>query len=249
MNDPRGRRLGAILWVAGMTGVIALSLTVLPQLLALSPTPAPVGLAVTASIVQSGVLLALAVWAGVALSGKLGLGAPVLEAVLARSPCWPQFKVQLVPAASAGLAVGLLLMLMQHLAPPALASAGSRLDIPLVARLLYGGVTEEVLMRWGLMTVLVWLPWRAIQKRIGPPRLSFMLFGIAAAAVLFGLLHLPAAAAMGVPVSASVALYIIVGNTVPGIVFGLLYWRRGIEAAIMAHALAHLVAVPGAVLS
>lgn len=63
-----GLRLGAVLWLAGMTGVLALSLSVIPQLLEKTPQPIPPAVAVAASVLQSGLFLALAVWAGVALS-------------------------------------------------------------------------------------------------------------------------------------------------------------------------------------
>ena len=33
----------------------------------------------------------------------------------------------------------------------------------------------------------------------------------------------------------------LAGNFIPGMLFGWLYWRRGLEAAIIAHALAHLL--------
>ena len=33
----------------------------------------------------------------------------------------------------------------------------------------------------------------------------------------------------------------LAGNFIPGMLFGWLYWRRGLEAAMIAHALAHLL--------
>jgi membrane protease YdiL (CAAX protease family) len=36
---------------------------------------------------------------------------------------------------------------------------------------------------------------------------------------------------------------VLVGNSLPGMLFGWLFWRRGLEAAMIAHALAHLFAV------
>lgn len=240
-------RLGATLWLAAMAGVVVLSLTVIPQLLANAPQSVPLGVAVVASVVQSGVLLALAVWGGVVLSRPLGLGAPAIEAALSGTGAWPALRRQLLPAGIAGVFVGGLLVFLVRVAPPELLALGQTMEIPLAAKLLYGGVTEEVLMRWGLMTSLVWLPWRLIQKRVGLPRTSYVLGAIVVAALLFGVLHLPAAAAMGASLSPSVVAYIIAGNTAPGILFGILYWRYGLEAAIIAHALGHAVSVMAAV--
>jgi len=243
MFENRRLRLGVALWLAAMPGVVVISLTVIPQVLATVPHRVPLGLAVAASMLQSGVLVALAVWAGVALSRSLGLGAPVFEAALSGTGAWPALRPQLIPAAIVGLLAGGMLVLLGRIAPTELLALGQTYDIPLAAKLLYGGVTEEMLMRWGLMTALVWLPWRFIQKRRGLPRPAYVIGAIFIAALLFGALHLPAAAAMGASLTAPVVTYVIVGNTVPAVLFGFLYWRNGLEAAILAHALAHAAAV------
>jgi len=243
MFENRRLRLGVALWLAAMPGVVVISLTVIPQVLATVPHRVPLGLAVAASMLQSGVLVALAVWAGVALSPSLGLGAPVFEAALSGTGAWPALRPQLIPAAIVGLLAGGMLVLLGRIAPTELLALGQTYDIPLAAKLLYGGVTEEMLMRWGLMTALVWLPWSFIQKRRGLPRPAYVIGAIFIAALLFGAFHLPAAAAMGASLTAPVVTYVIVGNTVPAVLFGFLYWRNGLEAAILAHALAHAAAV------
>lgn len=242
LKNPR-LRLGVALWLAAMVGVVLLSMTVLPQMLARMPLRVPLSVAVFSSVVQSGVMLALAVWAGVALSRQLGLGAPTIEAAISGTGAVAAIKRQLIPATIVGLLVGGLLVLFGRIAPVELQTLGQTDKIPVAAKLLYGGVTEEMLLRWGLMTILVWLPWRLIQKRIGIPRPAYVIGAIFVAALLFGAGHLPAAAAMGVSLTTPVVAYIIIGNTLPGLLFGYLYWRNGIEAAIIAHALAHAVAV------
>ncbi len=220
-----------------------ISLTVIPQILATVPHRLPTGIVVTLSMLQSGIFVALAVWAGVAMSPSLGLGAPVFEAALSGTGTWAALKTQLKPAVIAGLLAGFMLVYLQQIAPAELLGLAKTYDISLAAKLLYGGITEEVLMRWGLMTLLIWLPWQLIQKRAGPPRPPIVISAIALAALLFGVGHLPAVAAMGASLSPKVITYIIVGNTLPALLFGYLYWRRGLEAAIFAHALGHVIGV------
>lgn len=237
-------RLGATLWLLSMVGVVVLAFTVIPQLLAKSHQQVPLAVAITASIVQSGVLLLLAVWAGVMFSRPLGLEAPVIEAALSRSGTWRALKHQILPALIVGIASSgvLLLLLAKSMTPPELLVAGQTMAFSLAAKVLYGAVVEEVLMRWGLMTTLIWLPWRFVQKKAGSPRVSYVLGAIFFAAVLFGAGHLPAAATlMGGNLTTPVVIFVILGNCVPGVMFGYLYWRYGIEAAMMAHALAHVV--------
>lgn len=41
--------------------------------------------------------------------------------------------------------------------------------VPLPTRLLYGGITEELLPRWGLLTLLVCAAWRLLKARRNVP--------------------------------------------------------------------------------
>jgi membrane protease YdiL (CAAX protease family) len=103
-------------------------------------------------------------------------------------------------------------------------------------------VTEEVLLRWGVMSWLLWLAWRVLQRGAGPPRLSAAGTAIVLTALLFGLGHLPAAYTLLGRLDADTVLFVVGANTLFGLAFGALYWRRGLEAAMLAHATTHLVA-------
>ena len=235
-------RLGASLWSLAMCGVVIVVWTTLPQMLAKLPQQMPLGVAIAASVLQTGLMLAVAVWAGVSLAKPLGLGAPVIEAALTGSDTWAPLRRQWLPAAVAGAVVGVQLGIAPLIAPEALISAANTVHMPLAAKILYGGITEEVLMRWGLMTALIWLPWRVWQQKTGAPKTVYVVGAVVLTAVLFGVGHLPAALAIGIELTGPVIAYIVVGNTLAGILFGVLYWRYGIEAAIIAHALAHVIA-------
>jgi hypothetical protein len=52
--------------------------------------------------------------------------------------------------------------------------------------------------------------------------------------------HLPAAGAIA-PLTADVVLRILLLNAVAGFVFGWLYWKASLEAAMLAHATVHVV--------
>ena len=236
-------RLGLLLWVAGMLGVVVITVTVLPQMLERFPElPAPLPVLQLASLAQSGVLLALAVWAGVALGSAVGLRAPAFEAAVTGRPVVPALRPQLLPGLGAGLLGGALLHAVGRNMPAALAEVQAQMDLPLLARVLYGGITEELLLRWGLMTVLVWLAWRFLQRRQGAARATFVWIAIALSAVIFGLGHLPPAVALIGNLNASQVVFVVGANTVFGLLFGFLYWRYGLESAMLAHALAHAVA-------
>jgi membrane protease YdiL (CAAX protease family) len=226
-----------------MVGSAAIIAMVLPRLLGQMqvPLPAPLWVLTLAGLAQSALLLALAVWAGVRLTPSVGLGAPALEAVVAGRPIGPALRSQVFPGLIAGVLGGILLFAAFRYAPAAVADLQDRFAIPIVARVFYGGITEELLLRWGLMTALVWLAWRFLQQRRGPVRAGFVWLAIAVSALIFAAGHLPAASFLLGTMDVAVVAFVIGVNTAFGLLFGYLFWRYGLESAMIAHALAHAV--------
>lgn len=93
------------------------------------------------------------------------------------------------------------------------------------------GLREEIWFRLGVMTLLAWS--FSLGGRAGLVKLGIISANIAAA-VLFGMIHLPQAAAFGV-LTAPIIAWILIGNGLVGVVCGWLYWRVGILAAIVSH--------------
>ena len=241
MKSPR-LKLGFLLFLAGMLGVVVLTVTVLPQVLGDAPLREPAWLVLVASITQSALLVALVVWLGVSLAPKVGLSAPVFEAAVTSHSVAAALRPQLFPGLLAGVLGGLGLFAIGGYASPAeIAGVEQQFTVPLLARVLYGGITEELLLRWGLMTLLVWLAWRLLQRRKGKPQLVYIWLAIVVSALLFGAGHLPAAAVQVGELTAGVAVFVVGANTAFGVLFGYLFWRYGLEAAIIAHAFAHVV--------
>lgn len=234
-------RLGLLLWLTGMVGVVVVTVTVLPQLLREVTLPAPLWVVSLASLAQSALLVALAVWAGVALSPEAGLRAPAFEAAVTARSLAPALRPQLLPGLIAGILGGMLLFAVGRYVPASLADIQERFNPSLLARMLYGGITEELLLRWGLMTALVWLAWRLLQRRRGAPRALYIWLAIVASALLFGAGHLPAAAALVGELAGNVVVFVVGVNTAFGVLFGYLFWRYGLEAAMIAHGTAHAV--------
>lgn len=104
----------------------------------------------------------------------------------------------------------------------------------------YGGIDEEILMRLFLLSLLAWLGVRIFQKQ--KARLSSTTFWIAniIVAIVFGLGHLPNAS-MVMHITPAVVLLALVLNGIAAIPFGYLYWKRGLEAAMIAHFCADFV--------
>lgn len=104
----------------------------------------------------------------------------------------------------------------------------------------YGGIAEEVLMRLFLMTLLVWIFSKIVKTGANQPPAMLMWTSIVIAAAVFGIMHLPATAAV-TPLTDLIVVRALVLNGLGGIIFGLLYWKKGLESAIIAHFTADIV--------
>jgi hypothetical protein len=223
-----------------MIGVGAFSALPLPSQLT-RPLPAPLWLVQAVGLVQSGLLLAGAVALGTRLAARVGLRAPAFAALVTRASVLRALLPQLAPGVLGGVLGAAVLLAFQRRAPMEMSTvAGGGFDPSLLVRVLYGGITEELLLRWGVMTLLLWAAWRPLQRGTGKPRAGIVAFAVLASALVFGLGHLPTVLAFGGELSRGVVLYVLGGNALFGIVTGALFWRYGLEAAMLAHALAHV---------
>ena len=238
-----------------MAGVLSFWLVDLSALLANLPVtmgtsmPFSPWLLKLLSTIQTSVLLSVAVFVGVALASRVGLSSPAAEAAAGRGNIASALKPQIVPGLTGGLAGGIAILSTWLLWKPFLSAVfvtrAERLNksFPLLTRLLYGGIIEELLLRWGVMTLLVWLAWRLLQRGQSEPRTIFFVIAIIVSSVVFGLGHLPLASALGVDFTVAVVSYVVAANSIFGLIGGYLYWKKGLEAAIIAHMLTHIVII------
>lgn len=195
---------------------------------------------------QSVVLMGVASGAGLLIATHLGLGAPLLSGLLAGNDVSAQALDMLTPALMLGIGSALVMLLLEITVfwPRLPRSMRESFPIPsLWKRLLasvYGGVDEEILLRLFLLSLLAWLISFAWHTPDGRPALGALWLANIIAAVIFGLGHLPATAAL-VKLSPLLVVRAILLNGVVGIAAGYLFWRYGLEAAIVAHLSADLV--------
>ena len=69
--------------------------------------------------------------------------------------------------------------------------------------------------------------------------------GIIISSIIFGLGHLPIVYVLADYLTIELLLYIVFGNAVGGIIFGWLYWKKGLEAAMVGHVFAHAIMLIG----
>lgn len=248
-------RLGAILWFGGVAGVISILFIDFAPLLdrvaeaeGTEIPPMTLGLRLL-SLIQPLVLLTAAVVVGVALGDRVGLRAPAAHALATGSNVSTALRPQLRPGIVGGLAGGAAIVVVAAVWLPRLPSefvdAAESLDVPLATRFLYGGITEEILMRWGFMTLVVWVLHKTIGRHAPKPPTFVYIVAIAVSALLFGAGHLGVAALLAPQLTLSIVGYIVVANALFALVAGYLFWRFGLEAAMVAHVMAHVVLVAG----
>jgi hypothetical protein len=246
------KRLFLILFCLGFAGVLSVLLIDLSALAALIPAAdvPPITPAIKIlSLIQPTVLVGVAVLIGVALAPKVGLSAPAAEALAAGDRAMPALKPQVLPGVLGGVIGALAILLTHAVFKPLLTTEtvaritrfGSLVPIP--TRLLYGGLTEEVLIRWGVMTLLVWIIWRLFQKRLAKPTHVCFVAAILVSSIVFGLGHLPIASVVLPQITLAVILFVIIANSAFGVVAGYLYWKYGLESAMIAHVLCHVLLV------
>ena len=227
----------------GFAGVASLPLAMLPALRILVRNGyAPrmsLGELAALSLIQPALLVIAGAAIGAALAPRLGFTSHAACVNL-----HGRFVKELPLAVSSGVAIGIVIALLdfvlfQHAALPRPASMRA-IAGGLIGGVLYGGLAEEIMMRWGLMSFVAWAGVRIFARNA--PALP-ALIGVAAiiiVALLFAAGHLPAAA-MTASLTLAVVARTLLLNAVAGLLFGWLFWRRSLESAMVAHASVHVV--------
>nr|WP_319472203.1 CPBP family glutamic-type intramembrane protease [uncultured Sphaerochaeta sp.] len=114
--------------------------------------------------------------------------------------------------------------------------------IALLFSMLYGGILEEIMLRWFFLSFLVFVLdlFRGRTKQgLEIPKAYYHVANLAAA-ILFALGHLPATQAAFGTLSGILVLRSLILNGVLGYLFGWVYLTMGIQYAMTTHALTHL---------
>lgn len=217
------KKIYVLLWILCIIG----SWSILPYIRYLDILPAAIStlqLFLLATI-QSALLFALICW----LSSKI-LPKTDLQPFSWENP----LKRIVIPAILSGVLVGLALFffdktifqssLLSGKHPPFWAGAIASF---------YGAFNEEVLLRLFLFSSIYFLFQKSFKFK-DRNRLYFLWIANILVSLIFGLGHLPAALKMTSPTAFEI-FRILFLNGLAGIVFGYLYWSRGIWTAMAAH--------------
>lgn len=208
-------------WLVGLPGVIVLPLLV----------DAPAGVPAAALALGPMILLTAAALAGAWASTRAGVHSRlILRDSIAAADLVGSFVI--------GLLAGFFVALADHALVPvwrgeAVTPASLLENVSWRSSalgILYGGLTEEVILRWGVASVIAALALVILPRRVA------LAIAIVASAALFAAAHLPAAFAGAEVLQDGVIIRILGWNALFGILFGAIFFGRGLEAAILAHA-------------
>jgi membrane protease YdiL (CAAX protease family) len=254
---PFGRRFLA-LFLPGLLGIAALPFALLPllrQAFESQPPPGGIGftLFVLLTLINPVILLATGVAVGLAFAHRVGFRSRIDDRVSFGTPLGPGLRADSGVALAVGVVVGIVVLAGDMALRPLLDGAAADIarampsHAALLAGLLYGGITEELVTRWGLLSLVAWALWRVLQRNDQPPLRWIVWAAIAVSAAAFGAAHLPLTGAV-TDLTVPVVLRALLLNGLGALAFGWLYWRRSLEAAMLAHGASHIVLFAGALL-
>ena len=148
---PRRLKLQGLLILILLALISAASLLLMPLETAL---PAGVDLPRAVFIIQPTVLLLLSAVVGWWAAPKVDLKAPILSGLVRRRPWKASLRCAILPSVLVGIAGALVLGAYGAATASFFTDAEAALGPPLVTRILYGGIGEEIMLRWGLMSLL-----------------------------------------------------------------------------------------------
>lgn len=238
-------RAALALFAAGLSGIAALYFAL----------PPATDLPRWAYVANPVLMLAVFVVAGSFIAPVCGLRSRIAERASGHAvPLLPPRAARFaVTGIAAGIAVGLAdhvtrtLWQDPHGLTPALTDNWRLAS--LTVGIFYGGVLEEITVRWGVMSLAVLLVWKALGSSAPRPAASHVWAGIAIAAILFALGHLPALASSGAELTQALVFRTLFWNATLGLMFGALFARFDLEAAILAHAGFHAGLLPASLLA
>lgn len=196
------------------------------------------------AVIQSLLMIFVMTMAGSVLSRITGLGAPVIQTFLDSGDLgWPLLLDSLLPL-FLFTAVGLFIFFAIYygLLPSFLdkdtyqSMSQLRSAVGLDGSMLYSGIAEELIVRWGLVNLLVFFGILFIKAH--HPMIVWI--AILLSSVLYTFSQLPVYVAVGCAFNRRLIYALLLAYGWQGLLFGLIFWQYGILAAMIAHMLFHL---------
>jgi membrane protease YdiL (CAAX protease family) len=235
-----------ILLLASFLSILAIMpfiLTLQGDLLRSAPMPLPFVILII--VAQSVLLFSVLTFIGLKLSNQLGFKMPIIKRIVTKEKI--DFNVESIIKTSVllGCLAGIAILLLDFLFFQfGLESLFKKVSVPIWQGFLAsfcGVISEEIVMRLFFMTFIAWLISKITKPkgRIIENKLV-MWAAILIATILFGIGHLPITSEL-MTLTPLIIFRALLLNGIGGVVFGWLYWKKGLESAMIAHFSADLI--------
>lgn len=181
------------------------------------------------AMLQTAVMTGIATIVGSWASPKVGLNKPIIYN-----------RKSIAAAVVIGLVSASLIVIPEKLVFAEILGLEDKFEFSwlyFLGSVLYGGIIEEILLRFGLMTLIIWIASKMTKSTNSN---GIYIAGIIIAALLFAAGHLPATAQM-LGLSQVSVIRTLFLNFLPGIGFGYLYWKHGLAYAMLGHISTHVI--------
>lgn len=242
-------KIAVILFILGFAGVLTLMTTnlfsglenYLPQDALEELEKIPKAVLKLLTLIQPTILLLIAIIIGVFTYKKAGLTLPIIEGVILKQPWKSILKEQLKYGILGGVIAGSLIVvtsiIFRPYFPEELIELERNFQPSLLTRFIYGGITEEIFVRFGVLSLFVWIG----IKIIGKPNNFIYWIAIVLSSIIFAFGHFPIVFLSVKNPTIILLTYILLANSIGGVIFGWLYWKKGLESAFIAHIIVHVI--------
>jgi membrane protease YdiL (CAAX protease family) len=219
---------------------VVVTMMVLPYTIALSPALAAVfsPILLVGTLTESAVVFSIFIFFGLLLSKRVGFGMPILEGTLRNENQTANLRSVIWSSIGWGIFGGILIIMMSFLFPDLsvtfLKAETSVATWKGLMASFYGGIGEEIFARLFLMTLFVWILSKIKKTQEKQPTNIIIWISIILSSILFGIGHLPITGGV-TAITLAVVLRAILLNGVVSVIFGWLYWKKGLESAMIAH--------------
>ncbi|SFM29562.1 CPBP family glutamic-type intramembrane protease [Methanolobus profundi] len=188
--------------------------------------------------IRSTVILMISVFLGLYLGKKVGFGTPILNSLSEKRELPSETGSIVKLSIFIGLVLTVVIFVLDYFvfsmfAEPLIVTLTTP---PLWERFLYSlyaGIVEEVVLRFMLVTLLVWISWKIKKTADGQPTRTGILISILIISLIYAIGYFLFNSSATIDQIS--ALRFVVINGVAGIVFGCLYWKKGLEASLIAN--------------
>ncbi len=188
---------------------------------------------------QGTAFIVISLFTGLYLGKKVGLRASVLESLFEGRGLPAGFDHSVKLSLTLGALAGTAIFVMDRF-------VFSAFTVPLTAFLssppvwqrflysFYAGIVEELILRFFLLTLFVWISWKIKKTSEGLPTSTGVWLSILLVSIIYGIGYIVSLSS-SIEMSVIFSLGTLTLTVMSGSIFGWLYWKKGLEAAILAN--------------